>query len=270
MTSQAEAVRHNPGASQRAAEALLADPERGNLAIASAAGCSAWTVWAERRRLERLGQIPPRAASPGLRPGQQLPSRTRDAIAAGARTPRQVADAAQVSLQAAYKALKNRSTGLADLAAAADAISVQATVPCKRCGTVITFDPRRGPRRACSNRCSLAIGRELRQQQQATGESPNRWPPVTGLPPAPDFSQGLCTTVKPAQRRYWTSSDPGEREAAAHMCAGCPVREPCADWSLALPASDPSVYAGLSQSERVRRRRAWLLAIAAQVRNPRS
>jgi len=84
-----------------------------------------------------------------------------------------------------------------------------------------------------------------------------------------DFSRGLCTTVKPAQRRYWTSSDPGEREAAAHMCAGCPVRQPCADWSLALPASDPGIYGGLSQSERVRRRREWLIQIAAQVRNPR-
>jgi WhiB family redox-sensing transcriptional regulator len=181
-------------------------------------------------------------------------------------TPHQVAALAGVSRQAAWKALHDRSTGLAELAAAADALTVTALARCARCGTVITFDPRKGPRRACSARCGMALGRELRREQQQTGESPSRWPPVTGLPPAPDFSKGLCTTVKPDQRRYWTSSDPGEREAAAHMCAGCPVREPCTQWSLALPVSDPAIYGGMSADERRRRRRAWLEAIAQQVR----
>jgi hypothetical protein len=35
-----------------------------------------------------------------------------------------------------------------------------------------------------------------------------------------------------------------------------PLREPCADWALALPEADASVYGGLTQAERIRRRQA--------------
>ena len=266
--SQAEAVRpsRNPGAAHRAAAALTRDPARSDRLIALAARCDPATVRRTRHELEAAGTIPPTPRRAHRTPLPQRPGRARTAVMRGARTTREVMNAAGVSRKMAWRALHDRTPGLADAAAATDALSVQATVPCAGCGTAITFDPRKGPRKACSNRCSLASGRALRQQQQASGESPNRWPPVTGLPKPPDFSKGLCTTVKPAQRGWWTSENRDEREAAAHMCQGCPVREPCTAWSLALPASDPSVYAGLSQAERVKRRRQWLLAIARQVK----
>ena len=266
--SQAEAARpsRNPGASHRAASALTRDPARSDRLIALAARCDPATVRRARRDLEAAGTIPPTPRRAQRTPLPRRPGRARLAVARGARTTREVAAAAGVSRSMAWRALHDRSTGLAELAAAVDALSVSAVTACAGCGTPVTFDPRRGPRRACSNRCSLAIGRELRREQQQTGESPNRWPPVTGLPKPPDFSQGLCTTVSPSRRTWWTSDDRDEREAAAHMCAACPVREPCEAWSLALPASDPAVYAGLTPAERRKRRREWLLAIARQVK----
>ena len=262
----------NPGAAQRAAEALTRDPAQSNRLIAIQARCDARTVRRIRTELEQAEVIPLTPDRTTRMPLPRRPGRARIAAArlGSSATPVTVASLAGVSRQAAWKALKNQLTGLAELAAATDALAVQATVPCGNCGTLITFDPAVTARKACSAACGIALGRELRKQQQASGESPNRWPPpVPELPKPPDFSQGWCTKVHPSRRGYWTSSDPGEREAAAHMCAGCPVRDPCADWSLALPASDPSVYAGLSHSERMKRRRAWLLQIAAQVRNPR-
>jgi hypothetical protein len=58
-------------------------------------------------------------------------------------------------------------------------------------------------------------------------------------------------------RSYWTSESPAEREAAKHACkTRCPVEPECAVWSLALPLNDSAVYAGLSQAERRRRRKA--------------
>jgi hypothetical protein len=86
------------------------------------------------------------------------------------------------------------------------------------------------------------------------------------LPPAPDFSRGLCTTLPATQRTWWTSSDHSERQAAARMCAGCPILAPCEAWAMALPAADnQAVYAGLLPDERLRRKREVLNAIAAQV-----
>ena len=273
MTSQAEAVRpsRNPGAASRAAAALQYDPARSDRLIALAANCDPRTARRVRRELEAAGEIPRTTQRAQRTALPRRPGRASLAVMRGARTTREVAAAAGVSRAMAWRALHDRRTTLAELAAATDQLSVQAAMPCPRCGTVITFDPRKGPRKACSGRCGMALGRAQRQRQRASGESPNRWPPpVPELPPAPDFSQGWCTRVKPHMRSIWTSSDPGDREAAAFMCSSCPVREPCEAWSLALPASDPAIYAGLSQAERVRRRRAWLLAIAQQVRNPRT
>jgi hypothetical protein len=136
-------------------------------------------------------------------------------------------------------------------------VTVQAEAICARCSRPFTRVG--GQRRYCGQACALAAGRARQAERQAARIRPktDRWPSFTNLPRPADFSRGLCTTVRAAQRAFWTSSDPGEREAAAHMCAGCPVRGPCADWSLALPASDTSVYAGLSHAERIKRRRAW-------------
>jgi hypothetical protein len=65
-------------------------------------------------------------------------------------------------------------------------------------------------------------------------------------------------------RAWWTSSDRDEREAAARMCAGCPILEPCRQWSLCLPYSDSSVWAGMSAAERARRKREYLNELARQ------
>jgi hypothetical protein len=64
-------------------------------------------VLAARRELERLGQIPAHACGKPAPPRGPRPSRTREAIEAGCITPRQVADAAGVSIQAAWKALRS-------------------------------------------------------------------------------------------------------------------------------------------------------------------
>jgi hypothetical protein len=148
-------------------------------------------------------------------------------------------------------------------------VTVQAEAVCAQCGGPFTRDP--GQRRYCGQACALAAGRDRQAERQAQRIRPatERWPSPPELPPPPDFSQGWCTRVKPGMRSIWTSSVPAERRAAQYMCSSCPVREPCTAWSLSLPASDPSVYGGLSHHERIKRRRAWLLAIAAQVRNPR-
>ncbi len=85
-------------ASRRAAAELRRDPARSDAMIAAAAQVGHETVNRARRALERLGVIeaipvPERAQ----RPRPPLPSRTRAAIESGASTPRQVADAADVS-----------------------------------------------------------------------------------------------------------------------------------------------------------------------------
>src|SRR5260221_7378777 len=114
----------------RASAALLADPSRSDGLIAQAASCAAPTISRARRDLEQRGLIeavPVRDRMARLHPPQL--SKTRDAIEAGACTPREVADAAGVSMQAAWKALRGTRRKLADAAAAADSISVRKTSP---------------------------------------------------------------------------------------------------------------------------------------------
>jgi hypothetical protein len=91
-----------------------------------------------------------------------------------------------------------------------------------------------------------------------------RPPSIPELPAPPDWSRGMCTTVPPSQRAWWTSADLSEREAAQRMCAACPVLAECERWSMCLPLTDASIYAGLSQNERRRRRRAMLDELARQ------
>jgi hypothetical protein len=87
------------------------------------------------------------------------------------------------------------------------------------------------------------------------------------LPPPPDWSRGTCTLVPASQRSWWTSEDRDERQAAARMCAGCEIREQCAEWSMSLPVTDDAaVYAGLLPAERLRRKRELLHEIAIAVR----
>jgi hypothetical protein len=93
----------------RAAHQLTIDATATNEAIAALSGTSVWAARTARKRLEAIGIIPvvpPRNRA--RKPMPPLPSRTRDAIAqlGPQATPRQVADLASVSLQAAWKALR--------------------------------------------------------------------------------------------------------------------------------------------------------------------
>jgi hypothetical protein len=62
----------NPGAAQRALAELLADPERGNAAIARAARCSAATVKAARRALRAAPADQAHPVAMGNKTGSRL------------------------------------------------------------------------------------------------------------------------------------------------------------------------------------------------------
>jgi len=125
----------SPGAGDRARAALLADPARSDEVIAIAANCTPPTVLLARRDLEAVGMIdhiPVRDRS--RRPHPAPPSLTRDAIAklGPFATPRQVADLAGVSIQAAWRMIGIIRTAPqpADSAAAVDRmIIVNQNVP---------------------------------------------------------------------------------------------------------------------------------------------
>jgi Transcription factor WhiB len=109
-------------ASQRAYRELRHNPARSNELIARQAGVGHNTVSLARARLEAAGAIPRIPVSERQRqPYPRQPSRTRDAIAAGAITPRQIADAAQVSPQAGWRAWKKNQAAIAQAREAAAA-----------------------------------------------------------------------------------------------------------------------------------------------------
>jgi hypothetical protein len=264
-------------ARQRAAEELRKDPVRSNYVIAQAAGCSADTVAYTRAILVSMYQIGDVPVSKRERRTMPLvPSRTRAAIMRlpPDATASKVARTAGVSIQAASRMLKV-TPRMGDVAAATDAITVLKIIrqPCLECGGPVPP----GRRVYCRPECKRAA--EDRRQARASaglGQSlppaadPAHRPPVIPvLPPPPDWSRGLCTTVKASQRTWWTSEIRTEREAAALMCADCPVRPDCEQWSLSLPVSDPAIYAGMTPYERRKRRREWMLAIAAAVTSDR-
>jgi hypothetical protein len=175
--------------------------------------------------------------------------------------------------------------------AAGDALPVREAGPAsaaERAAAGLIADPARSNRLiAAGAGCSERVVRRVRDELEASGTIPDapvrvprarpgpaagsaaalragrRPPPVIELPPAPDWSKGLCTQVKPSMRSWWTSSDRDEREAAARMCQCCPVLAGCEQWSLALPWSDrDAVYGGMSPAERQRRKRQVRLEMA--------
>jgi hypothetical protein len=254
-------------AAQRAAAELRKDPCRSDLSVAQAARTSNQTVRRVRAllvSLYQIGDVPQDKRQ--HQPMPRLPSRTRAAIQAlgpGA-TARQVAALAGVNRQSAWRALKVNPQA-ADLAAAVDSIQVLRVIPrrCAQCRT--PFTPDRLNRLYCTPDCKAAAEREQARRSHARQASPDPFPAIPDFPPAPDWSRGLCTTVKASQRTWWTSEIRTEREAAQLMCQGCPVREPCAAWSLSLPLDDAAIYGGMSQAERIRRRSALRAEIIRQV-----
>jgi Transcription factor WhiB len=107
-------------ASLAAGRELRYNPRRSNKMIARQAGVGHETVRKARAKLEQAGHISVIPVSQRqCQPYPRQPSRARDAIAAGAITPRQIADAAGVSPQAAWKAWKKNQQYLAEARAAA-------------------------------------------------------------------------------------------------------------------------------------------------------
>lgn len=271
-------------ATSRAAQALIMDPRQSDLALAGLADCSFTTIARVRARLEQVGVIPRiEPADRIARPRPQQPSATADAIEALGpdATPRQVADAAGVSMAAAWKALSKVRPRLSDAAAATDALtvvkmprqleelaaatdqlSVQVTITCT-CGTtfhVSAADSRARRRRFCSPACSDAANRELNHATRPRKADPSHPPPqIQPLPPMPEEIRlgGLCTQpdLRPAHRYVWTSDREEDREIARRYCRACSVRMICMGWSLSLPVTDNAIWGGMSQTERLRRKR---------------
>lgn len=282
-------------ATQAAARVLITSPQLSDAALAELAATSPTTIASVRARLEQVGVIPRVPPSGRIaRPRPQQPSAARDAIErlGPDATPRAIADAAGVSMQAAWKAWRKLNPPLTDAAAAtdaltvvkmprmlddtaaaADAISVQATITCD-CGTqfhVSTADAAARQRRFCSDACrdadSAARGHKPRHR---LADPSHPFPQIQSLPRPPDWSRGICAHVPPSQQRWWTSTDPILREAAASLCLGCPILLPCAEFSLALPVTDNAIYAGMSQAERLRRKREERRLAAIDKPSPRN
>ena len=269
----------------RAVHELVDDPARSDLLIAAIAGCSSTTVARARAKLESTGLvqvIPPadRLAQP--RSLQPCPTATAIAILGPDATPRAIADAAQVSMQAAWKALAKVRPRIADCAAATDALAVSKEVSpadaaaatdqlsvqitrdtraladaaasaeqirvrveavCERCGGQFSFIPRRDkPARV---HCGQGCKRA------GSGAAASYPPAIPAFPAAPDFSKGLCTHVPASQRTWWTSNETALREAARSICEVCPILFQCAEYSLSLPVHDTAIYGAMSTHQRL-------------------
>jgi hypothetical protein len=103
----------NPGAIGRARFELMRDPARSNRLIARAARCDSCTVQRARKGLEAAGTIPLTSGVRVVRPNGRRPPLARNAIAllGTSATPRQVADLAHISIQAAWRALRDVRAG---------------------------------------------------------------------------------------------------------------------------------------------------------------
>jgi hypothetical protein len=268
-----------PRPSASAAEAeLQRDPYRSDATIAAALRCSPVTVFYARRVLERSGAIP--HVPPAHRIARPRPqSSAALAVAQGASDPRSVAGLAGVTLRTAQKHLQRTRPQQHDAAAATDSLSVRDDTPSpgSRATEALLAHPRRSNYAlAASAACDEATIRRARQRLERSNEilayltqdrtpkgppgqppGPIRKPPaIPSLPRPPDWSEGVCARVPRSQQGWWTSSDPVLREAAAELCATCPILIPCAEFSLSLPVTDSSVWAGQSQVERLRRKHA--------------
>ena len=240
----------------RATAALKANPWRSDQMIARQARVSSTTAATARRQLEQAGLIP--AVPVSRRERQPYPrqqSATHSAIIGGARTAREVADAAGTSYQAGWKALRAHRLR--------EAIPVPPPPPaqCAACGRPYTPKPRRDggrPQRYCSRSCAAAADSARRRigPREVPVAVP---PPVWEMPALPEviWLGGLC--VQPGAPLYWTSDDRQDREMARKTCRVCSVRVICRDWSLeALPRGDDMIYAGLDSNGRRRARYAAL------------
>ncbi len=233
-------------ATVRARVELRRGPARSNRVIAAAAGCSSGLVFKVRRQLEERGEIPPTPVRRERRKPPR-PSPARDAIAKLGldASARQVADAAQISRQSAYRMLIR--------------LRAQAE-PCQRCGKLYVPTPRllpNGPGQMyCSKRCKDAEFRDARRSKHGPTDAQAAQRELAriyqGVAPMPDFSRGYCTQAGPDKQKFWVSGRPDEREAARHMClVACPVIRTCQEWAVTLPVADGNIYGGWTRDQRI-------------------
>jgi transcription factor WhiB len=248
----------NPGARQRAEGELRADPARSNYVIARRARCTPQRVGIWRRELEAAGVIeavPVASRTAKPRP-QRIPSgrrgprpcRTREAIAAlgTSATPRQVADLAQVSIQAAWKMLRTiqRVTSAADLAASSETFSVVKTISatCPQCRSEFTLGLG-GQQMYCTPAC-----RHDAKKARARPKPKPAPPPVLVTP-----RLGMVRACSPIALTgvEFPTGWPGESPASIRICTTwCPALKKCRSWALSLPEQPPGVLGGLTQAER--------------------
>ena len=234
-------------ARDRAVRVLCANPRRSDALLGQAARTTRRYIAMVRAELEASGQIPrvPVADRTERRPRRPQPSRARTAILLGARTSREVADAAGVTRQAAWQALRT------ERARPPLPKPPLPPVACEFCGN--QFIPTRRqhlsrPQRYCSKICGSAAHTARKRADRPPPEP--RPPKIPSLPNPPSWEKGICTHVPPSQQSWWTSDNPHLREGAANLCMSCPVLIPCAEWSLHLPRDDDTIYAGLSAADR--------------------
>jgi hypothetical protein len=220
----------NPGAYDRASAALADNPYRSNKLLAQLCGCTVRTIGRARYDLERLGLIRYVPAAdrlaplPAAAPRPQLTAAARVLIDDPARSDAVIAAEAGCSAPTVYRARALcESMGL-----------IGYVPPAQRAD-------RRGDRlRPVADAAAAADVLVVRR----TARRPVQPPKILGLPPPPDWSEGLCTRAAPEHRGWWTSTDAAEREAALRCCAACPCGSRARTGRWPCPRRTPPFTAG--------------------------
>lgn len=100
------------------------------------------------------------------------------------------------------------------------------------------------------------------------GRTPDEWAAaeLDRLADVPDAllagvvgAQGVCLwAITRGDPPEWTGADNPDRELAARLCAGCPVRRECLEFELRTGgAQSVGVWGGLSQDDRHVLHRIW-------------
>jgi hypothetical protein len=118
-------------------------------------------------------------------------------------------------------------------------------------------DPGRADRQiaaliGCSRTTVARVRRRMAGAGLVQGARPAA-PAIHALAPWPGLDGALC--MRHPQPDLWSSHNRRERERAKAICASCPVLAQCLEWSLSLPCTDATIWAGLGWYERNRLQR---------------
>jgi hypothetical protein len=131
---------------------------------------------------------------------------------------------------------------------------------CEVCGQLFTVSPMARNPRYCGRECQITASTAIRtERRRVRREQAEITPDIRELPPVPWLVReaGLCSDPKTLAKtgHVWTSDDRAERDLAKAICRSCSVQDLCLQWSLALPASDDTIYGGAGRFTRNRLRR---------------